>query len=328
MRHVRAFGLVLAILLLAAAAPAVLASGAAGSSGLGFSSFPKRTLAGGTATVAVSVPRANDRCTLGVAYANGAIQRGLRTLVSRTAGLTWTWTVPPATKSGTAQVSVACRDSGRISRRLAVVGKVLPPKIDVVKQGFSVRAQFGRASVSYGVVLANRSKTDDALDVQVLVNFVNPSNALVGTSTTTLTSIPAGGEYALGKSATVDGTVSRLEIVVEVGNKQPAIRAPVPAVLNGAIMPGTFDAKWVGAVNGELTNVSKSLVLRSAGLSAVVLNAAGEVVGGGSGAVYGTLPPGAREFVQLTFGFDSVLVSDAATVQFSVDPSYVSNDSG
>ena len=327
MRPVRAFALVPAILLLAAAAPALLAPGAGGASGLGFTSFPKRTLAGGSATVVVRVPRANDRCTLGVAYPNGTIQRGLRTLVSRTLPLTWTWTVPPATKTGTAHVSVACRSSGRISRSLVVVGKVLPPKIDVVKQGFSVRARFGQSSISYGVVLANRSQTDDALDVHVLVNFVNPSNGLVGTSTTTLKSIAAGSEYALGKSASVDGTVSRLEVVVQVGNKQPAIKAPVPTVLNGAITPGVSDAKWVGAVKGELTNVSKSLILRSAGISAVVLNSAGEVVGGGSGSVYGTLPPGAREFVELTFGLDSVLVSDAVTVQFSVDPSYVSDDS-
>src|SRR5262249_5010810 len=292
---------------------------------LRFIGFPKRALAGGSATIAVSGPRTNDQCSLAVTYAGGAPQRGLRTLAAGMLPLTWTWTVPDGTKSGVAHVSVTCPAAGRISRSLVVVGKVLPPKIEVVKQGFSTRTRYDRTSVSFGVVLANRSKTYDARDISVLVKFVNSGNALVRSSTTTVSSIAAGSEYALGKSASsFDGpvNVARLEVVVQVGSAQPAVKAPMPAVLNGSIAPGTSDPKWVGSVRGELTNEANHLTLRSAGLSVVVLNAAGDVVGGGSGSVFGTLPPGAREFVRLTFGLDSILTTDAASLEFSVDPTY------
>jgi hypothetical protein len=328
MSAARASALIAVSGLLSASLLLLLAPTAGAAGGLRFSSFPSRALSGGTATVAVTGAPAGDRCALAVAYAGGAGQRGLGTLVAGSRPVAWTWKVPGGTKSGTARVTVACKAAGRLARGLVVVGEVVPPKIDVVKQGFSTRTRFGRTAVSFGVVLANRSKTDDALDVSVLVNFVNESNALVGSASLSVDSIPAGAQYALGKSVTsLDGpvTVNRLEVVIQVGSGQPAVRTPQPTVLNGSIAPGTSDPTWVGSVRGELTNQARGLVLTRAAVSVVVLNAAGEVVGGGYGSMSGSLPPGAREFVRLTSGLDSILVSDAASLQFSVDPTYESD---
>jgi hypothetical protein len=325
MRAVRALALVAVTALLSGLALLPAASGAGAATGLHFSSFPTRVLAGGEASVAVTGPHTNDRCSLVVAYPGGSAQRAPATRVTGPRPLAWTWTVPGTAKSGAAHVTVSCRSAGRISRRLVVVGKVQPPRVDVVKQGFSQRTKYSNTAVSYGVVLANRSTTYDALDVSVLVNFVGANGALVGSATTVVKSIPARSQYALGKSATsVDGpvTVARLEVVIQVGSGQPAIKAPQPAVLNGTIAPGTSDPKWIGSVRGELTNEASALIIKSAAVSVVVLNAAGDIVGGGSGSAYGTLPPGAREFVRLTTGLDSILMTDAASLQFSVEPSY------
>jgi hypothetical protein len=82
-----------------------------------------------------------------------------------------------------------------------VVDAALPPKIDVLKQGFSVRTpEYGGDTVSFGVILANRSKVDDARDVSVLVNFVNAGNVLIGSSLKKVALIRADTEYAFGTS--------------------------------------------------------------------------------------------------------------------------------
>jgi hypothetical protein len=305
----------------------LVSHGAGAASGLRFSNFPSRALAGTKASVSVTGATKGDRCSLAVTYAGGASQHSPKSLVTAARAVVWSWQVPDKAKSGAARVTVACNTAGRIARSFAVVGKVLPPKIDVVKQGFSSRNRYGRTSVSFGVLLANRSKSSDAIDVSVLVNFVSANGALVGSASQTVDSIPAGTEYALGKSVTsVDGpvTVSRLEVVIQVGSTQPTVRLPQPVVANGSIAPGTSDPKWVGSVRGELTNKAGKLILTRAGVSVVVMNASGEVVGGGYGTVSGVLPPGAREFVRLTSGLDAIPVTDAASVQFSVDPTYAS----
>jgi hypothetical protein len=327
MRAPRALALVAVAGSLSAMLLVLVAPGAGATGGLRFGDFPSRTLAGSKASVSVTGARQGDRCSLAVTYAGGASQHSPKSLVTATRAVVWSWQVPDKAKSGAARVTVACNSAGRIARSFAVVAKVLPPKIVVVKRGFSSRNRYGRTSVSFGVLLANRSKTSDAIDVSVLVNFVSANGALVGSASQTVDSIPAGTEYALGKSVTsVDGpvTVSRLEVVIQVGSTQPAVRVARPGVLNGSIAPGTIDPQWVGSVRGELTIRARKLILTRAGISVIVMNASGEVVGGGYGSASGPLPPRAREFVRLTSGLDAIPVTDAASVQFSVDPTYAS----
>jgi hypothetical protein len=294
--------------------------------GLRFSALPKHVLPGKTARVGVTGAKARDVCRLNVKYAGGAAQRGLRLLTVGPRRPSWTWKLPVGTRPGAARVSVACESAGRVSGQLVV--DPLPLRIDVVKHGFSIRASSNRSTVSYGVVLANRSRSEDALDVSVLVNFVDSRNVLVGTEDTTLDSIPAGAEYRLGDSASFNGTpdLSRLEVVVRVGDRQPAVREPVPAVTNVRIAPDKREPTWVDAVLGDLTNVSRRNVLTRVQLSVVILNGAGEVIGGGTGSASGTVPPGARQFVEVDSGVEPVPSADAATALFTVVPRYESDD--
>ncbi len=301
------------------------ASAGAGSTDIGFSVFPKRAVQGDPTGVALSVPRSGDICTLRVTYANGAVQGALRAHVVRSGRVAWAWKVPPKAHTGRAGVSVQCKASGRVARPLMVVGAVVPPKIVVVKQGFSLRTpKYGGDSVSYGVILSNRSQTDDALDVSVLVNFVNANNVLIGSATKQLASIRAGGQYALGDALTFPAAapVARLEVVVRVGGRQPTSGPVVPSLDNIRIVPDTRDPIWVASIEGEISNRAPKQVLVGATISAIVMDAAGNVVGGGTGSVAGTLPPGAREFVKLISGLASIPTANAVTAQFSIVPRY------
>src|SRR5262249_20290811 len=153
-------------------------------------------------------------------------------------------------------MSATCGHVGRASRTLIVVGQLAPPKITVVKDGWSVHYKsFGGASISYGVILKNHSSNADALNVNVLVNFVEPNNHLFASSSRTVNVIPAGSEYALGYGFDVQGVppIARLEVVIQVGARQPKA-AGGPAVDNVVIEPSTFDPSVVGDVAGELIN--------------------------------------------------------------------------
>jgi hypothetical protein len=58
-------------------------------------------------------------------------------------------------------------------------------------------------------------------------------------------------------------------------------------------------------------------------MSAVVLDASGQVVGGGSGATITSLPPSSREFFKLSSGFSSIPMTKAATALVSLEPRWV-----
>jgi hypothetical protein len=303
----------------ACAGASEIASGAPPS--VRFAALPKKALAGESVTVAVSGPLPKDVCSLSVRYAGGVQQAGLRALRVGTGRPTWKWRVPPMTRPGAARLSVSCKAAGNTSGVLAV--QELPLKIVALKQGFSIRG----SDVSYGLVLANPSANEDAEDVTVLVNFVTAENVLLGSETSRVDSIPSRSEYNLGDSTSIDGSsrIARLEVVIEVGERQPALRKPVPSIKNIRIVPDSRDATWVDEIVADMTNVSSRFALRRANLSVVVFNAAGEVQGGGSGASRGSLPPHARTFVEVRNGLDAIKMADAASVHFTIEPTYESD---
>jgi hypothetical protein len=198
------------------------------------------------------------------------------------------------------------------------------PKLVVVKQGFSLRTSPTGSTVSYGVVLANRSKLDDATQVSVLVNLVNASNALVGSQTATIPTVRAHSQSVVGGSVVLPPgtTLNHLEVVVNAASSQPTVPAAMPILANARIVPDPNDPAWVSAIEGDLRNESSKLVLNSASISAVVFDSSGNVVGGGTGFATGTLPPGSREFVQLNSGVTSVPVANAASVEVTIQPTY------
>ncbi len=206
-----------------------------------------------------------------------------------------------------------------------IVGAVIPLKIQVVQSGFSVRVPpYGGDSVSYGVVLRNTSTKEDALNLTTLVNFVDANNRLIGSVSGNVSGIAAGSQYALGGELNFPDAapVDRLEVVVQVGGHAPH-KLPMPALTNIQIAPSPYDPGWVGSVEGELINDNPSLTLQRAELSAVLLDAAGNVVGGGNGYAFASLPPGARQFIKLESGFKSVPLGNAASALVSIEPTWV-----
>jgi hypothetical protein len=177
--------------------------------------------------------------------------------------------------------------------------------------------------VSYGLMLHNESKNQDALQVNVLVNFVMADNKLLGSESSNVGLIPAGGDYAYGDELTFPegAPIDRLEVVVQVGahGKQSALP---PAIANLRVLPDPYDPGFVGSVEGELINDQPALELWNARLSTVVFDAAGNILGGGTGYAFQTLPPGTREFIKLTMGLKAIPITRAASAVVSVDPSW------
>lgn len=310
---------------LAALAVAVFAGAANGrTQGVTFIAGPGRVVQGNPATFSVSVSPAGGRCSLSVRYKSGARQKGLRS-VAATGGLaSWTWTVPQRVQPGRARLTASCSGRGRASRTMMVIGQVLPPKIDIVQSGYSIRPYpFAGTGVSWGVILANRSKTQDALDVNIICNMVMSDNRLIGTASAHVSDIAADSKHAIGGDLTFPGTapVARLEIVVQIGKSGPATHVK-PGVSFLRVMPGQFEPEWTGEIDGEIQNDSPSKTLQSVELSGVVLDSAGNILGGGTGYGFGSLPPAARMVMKVNNGLRPIPYYKAASAIVSVVPTY------
>jgi len=300
------------------------ATATARASSVRFSFLPARMLQGGDVAVRVSVKPRSARCSLTVRYNGGGTQTGLGTVRARNGVAAWRWTVPKDTQAGLARLTASCAGAGRITGKVLVVGQLIPVTVDVAKRGFSIRPlPYSGTSVSYGLVLHNESKNEDALQVTVLINFVMADNKLLGTETTSIPVIGPNSDYALGDELTFPGAapIDRLEVVIKVGahGKQSALP---PATANLRILPDINDPGWVGSVEGELINDHADLELWNARLSTVVFDGAGNVLGGGTGYAFATLPPGTREFIKVTQGLKAIPFPAAASAMVSIDATW------
>jgi hypothetical protein len=205
-----------------------------------------------------------------------------------------------------------------------VVGGLIPPKIVVEKNGFSVRPRPIGSTASFGVVLRNLSPNADALDVYVIVNFVMADGHLIGTSANTIPAIGAGTEFNYGGYLNFPGAapIDHLEIVIQLGGRQRGV-AHAPSVDGVRYEPSRADAAWVGEVDGEVINDKSTFRLSNAHLWGVVFDASGNVLGGGTGMASATLPPGTREAFALTTGFDSIPWTRAAYSRVSAVGTYL-----
>jgi hypothetical protein len=303
----------------------VFAGSAAGrAQGVTFIAGPDRVVQGNPATFSVSVSRPGARCSLSVRYRSGARQKGLPVVSAAGGVATWTWTVPKRVQTGRARVTASCSGAGRASRTMMVIGQVVPPKIDVVQSGYSIRPYpFAGTGVSWGVILANRSKTRDALDVNVICNMVLADNRLIGTASAHVSDISADSKHALGGELSFPGgaPVARLEIVVQIGKSGPATRLK-PGISFLRVLPGMFEPDWTGEIDGEIQNDSPTRTLQSVELSGVVLDAEGNILGGGTGFGFGSLPPAARMVMKISSGLRPIPYSKAASAIVSVVPTY------
>jgi hypothetical protein len=314
----------------AALALLVCAAGAGAASGwtVQFSFVPKHAYQGQPASVSVLVRPGAAQCSLSVRYADGSHQPGLSAVHASAGHASWTWSLASSTPVGPARASVTCGRAGSLVRMFTVVGGTVEhSKLTVVKQGFTQRPDSydGGSSISYGVVLDNPSTSEDAQSVTVLVNFVDGNDHVVQTATTQVSTVVAGSSYNLGGSASLPSQtpVTKLEVVVQT-QSFAAHSLHIPAAQNLQIVASRFDPGWVGEVDGEIVNDDPAKVLSSAQLSVVLFDAAGEVVGGGVGLLYASLPPGTRSFFAASTGFSSVPWDRASVAAISVVPSYLS----
>jgi hypothetical protein len=79
---------------------------------------------------------------------------------------------------------------------------------------------------------------------------------------------------------------------------------------------------WAGSVEGEVQNDDATLTLSRGALSTVVLDAAGNVLGGGHGSVFTPIPPATRVFFRISQGLRAIPMSKVGTALVSVVPSY------
>jgi hypothetical protein len=323
MRRKGRFAGVMAVLA-AGAALAALPAATSAASAPRFVAIPSHVVAGRQVTVTVAVPStASARCALSVRYHDGKAQSGLAPASTVSGRASWIWVVEDTAAAGAARVSASCGKFGRISRSVLIVGSLIPPKIQVVKSGFSIRPRFSGTNVSWGLVLRNTSPNADALQVYVLINFVLADNRALGTQTTQVGAISAGSDFYVGGELTFPAAapIVRLEPVIQIGGHQRK-KAFFPSLTNIAVEPSLGDVGWVGDVGGELVNDDPPWILNSAQLFAVVFDAAGNVIGGGTGAATAKSPPGTRQVFKLTSGFDAIPMDKASSSAVSSVPTY------
>ncbi|HEY5661740.1 MAG TPA: hypothetical protein VIR59_13220 [Gaiellaceae bacterium] len=290
-----------------------------------FVAGPSRVVQGNPVTVSVTVSPAGARCSLSVRYKSGARQKGLKSTTAAGGTATWTWTVPRRVQPGVTHVSASCSGAGRATRTMTVIGGVVPPKINVVQSGWSTRVYpYGGTGVSWGVILENTSKTQDAKQVQVLCNFVMSDNRLIGSMTVNVSDIAAGTKHATGGELTFPSgaPIARLEIVVKIGQAAPATRSK-PGISFVRLEPSTIEPGYTGSIEGEVQNDSPRKTIQFVELSGVVFDSGGNIIGGATGFEAAALPPAARLFMKITNGVRPILFSKAASAMVSVVPTYM-----
>src|SRR5437870_6226728 len=134
------------------------ASASGRAAGVQFISGNARVVQGNEATVTVAVRPSGVRCSLSVRYKSGAKQPGLPVVVADASHATWTWEVPRKVQPGPARVTATFRGAGRATKRLTVIGQVIPPNVTVAKTGWSTRPYpYGGTGVGYAGLLGNES---------------------------------------------------------------------------------------------------------------------------------------------------------------------------
>jgi hypothetical protein len=291
--------------------------------GVAFSIAPRHVFPGKPATVRVTARPSSVSCGLTIRYAGGSRQR-LPYVRAAGGRATWQFDVAAAAKPGRASMTATCGRAGRTTRSLVVVGNIVPRRISVLQRGWSVRPSRSRGSdVSYGAILQNEASDRAAVDVRVLVNFVDAENRLFGSASSRIPYIAAGARYALGDSLSFPDAapIAKLEVVIQVGGWTRQARAPV-TVANLRIFAQENDPTWGGSLEGELINDHPTLILERARLSAVIFDLDGNVIGGAQGSASASLPPGGRVFFKLTSGIRNIPVGKAYSAQVSVEVSY------
>jgi hypothetical protein len=309
-----------------AALALVPAAGAGAAASLRFAAAPQKVWQDKETSVVIAVKPAGSRCTLTVRYADGTTQKGLAAKRALNGRARWTWKVPLTADAGSARLTASCRGVGRLTRSMVVIGATqVRAKVRIRESGWTQRNDsFGtRSTVSYGIVLENPDIDYDAVEITLLVNFLDVNGRITGSKTETVAGVAAGQEYALGGSMSMPNQipVARLELVIISSSRSPRT-LHYPATTAIGIEQAPFDPGWVGAVAGELVNGHGRLTLMRARVSVIVRSHEGTILGGSRAYVSVALLPGTRVLWKATIGLKSIPLERAASTQISIEPTW------
>ena len=290
---------------------------------LRFGFVPQRAFLGQPASLSVVVRPTGVRCAASIRYADATLQR-LPSVVARAGKASWRWQIPAAVKIGSATATVSCGRAGKSARSFVVAGPPsAPAKIVLQKHGFSQRVVYTTRRVSYGIELANPSPENDALDVNVLINFVGATNRVVNTESVDIKAVGAGTVYYLGGSTSIPDAspVSKLEIVTRITGQAPK-RKLGPGFADVLVQAQVYEPAWTGAVVGQIVNDHPTMLLTQTQVSTVVYDSAGNVIGGTTGGSYGKLLPGVRAYFAASSGADAIPYDRVAAASVSTFGTY------
>lgn len=279
--------------------------------------------------IAVKI-KSTSVCSALVRYSDGGQQVGAPRRI-KNGRIAWSLLVARTAATGPGTWTVACNGVPKATGRFVVVAAktttdVDIPKVVVDKQGFSQRPdRFGTGSdLSFGLFLHNTSATQDALNVYVLVNMVAADGQLVGTLTRTVPLIGSTQTYAFGDSLHLrtQVQVAKLELTIRLGGHQVKESHAAPEFANLTIGASGLYPGYVGEVDGEVLNTASGKILSSTKLSIVLLDPAGNPIGGGTGNTYSPLPAGSRMVFLAQSGFDAAPLDKVLTAVVSAEPTY------
>jgi hypothetical protein len=221
---------------------------------------------------------------------------------------------------------VSCLGVGARTGTFTVKPHLVPAKIAVVQSGLTQvpNGNNNGTSISYGLVLVNRSPNEDASGVSINITLIDTAgNAVAAFGQFIVGSIRAGTTFYTGGNTGTIGptTISHLAITVTNGSSPKSSETP-PELTNLQLSADPYDGTV--ALNGEITNEATAFLSSLTEIDAVVFNKAGKIVGGGgTGVLPGlqALPPGGGEPFEIdTFGV--VQASNVAQAKVSVAPFY------
>lgn len=307
------------LLVIVAALFAGLSGARAAGTGLHFTALPQAPFEGQKATIAVGGIPSGASCTLTVTYTGGRTDPFTAPAGAKTA--IWTFRTP-AVPPGPARVVASCGSAGSVRGSMTVRWAVEAPSITIVKRGYTQRPDtYGAgSSVGWGAAVRNDRVRSDAEYITLLINYVDAGNKVLGTAFATITRLPAASTFYIGGQTHL-GTktpVARLEIVVQAKSGPPEAGTP-PLVSDVVMVPGTDG--YLTSLSGQLLN-HFHLSMQSAAVGAVILDANGNILGGGTAYASGPVSYGAREFFAISGALNTIPMSQAASFAVSAVPSF------
>jgi hypothetical protein len=275
---------------------------------------------GQTMQLRVVVRPETVHCVATISYAGGKLQRLGDRLVGPSGG-TWSFRVP-AVRPGRARALVNCAELGRSSIQFQVQAALQAPRIITERTGFTQRMnpKTNSSDVSFGLQLRNDRSKLDAGNLAILVNLVDADNRVLATDHLRLSRIPAGMTVYTGDqiSHLVMLPIARVEVVAVQAISIPMQPATPPLISDVLIAPDREG--YIATVYAQLLNQSQ-LPLQGGELGTVLVDADGNIIGGGRGIVQGPVSLGARELSKTSSRLSAIPYAGAQAL-ISVVPRY------